>query len=490
MSIPEQRDSGEHQPDSGEKRRLTARDLRHWKWVPRYFREIVLSLDAYLFVGGGILVGLLAEYYRKIETDGTIELLGIAAVGIAALAVTITALAIFVSLVTDNYLRILAINRRGGVAAFLVPYLSSAFIGALTVVASLVGALVYPALSRWSDAVFLGISSGLALWAVWGLFQLTVGIAVHGVNRWTDLEDAYDDEGVYDDEDEDASDDEGANGSDDASTTPLDRTLAEQRTRTLNERFATAAEQLGSDKPAVRLAGVYAMAGLADDWEENRQTCVDVLCAYLRMPYEPDPGQDAPQPQRLAFRAIREVRHTVIRVITAHLKKDAAVSWQGLNFDFTGVVFDGGDFSGAQFSGGTVGFSVAQFSGGTVDFCGARFSGGTVNFSRAQFSGGTVDFTAPSSPAARSASRRPVLRRHGRLPAPSSPAARSASTAPSSPAARSPSAAPSSPAARSTSTAPSSPAARSTSAMLTTGHSRPHSPGRTRRPRREAPKLT
>ena len=106
-----------------------------------------------------------------------------------------------------------------------------------------------------------------------------------------------------------------------ATSKQLDRTLAEQRTRTLNERFATAAEQLGSDKPAVRLAGVYAMAGLADDWEENRQTCVDVLCAYLRMPYEPDPGQDAPESQRLAFQAIREVRHTVIRVITAHLKK-------------------------------------------------------------------------------------------------------------------------------------------------------------------------
>jgi hypothetical protein len=28
----------------------------------------------------------------------------------------------------------------------------------------------------------------------------------------------------------------------------LDRTLAEQRTRTLNERFATAADRLGSDK--------------------------------------------------------------------------------------------------------------------------------------------------------------------------------------------------------------------------------------------------
>src|SRR4029077_3850219 len=75
----------------------------------------------------------------------------------------------------------------------------------------------------------------------------------------------------------------------------LDRTLAEQRARTLNERFATAAGQLGSDKPpAVRLAGVYAMAGLADDWPENRQTCVDILCGYLRLPYEPDPDDDAP----------------------------------------------------------------------------------------------------------------------------------------------------------------------------------------------------
>src|ERR1700733_6778454 len=43
----------------------------------------------------------------------------------------------------------------------------------------------------------------------------------------------------------------------------LDRTLGEQRTRVLNERFATAAGQLGDDKPpAVRLAGGDAMAGL------------------------------------------------------------------------------------------------------------------------------------------------------------------------------------------------------------------------------------
>jgi hypothetical protein len=173
----------------------------------------------------------------------------------------------------------------------------------------------------------------------------------------------------------------------------LKETLKEQSVRDLNERFATAAGQLGSDKPAaVRLAGVYAMASLADDWEKNRQSCVDVLCGYLRMPYGPDPGTGSPVPEQLIFKSSRKVRHTVIRLITAHLKDGAAVSWQGLNFDFTGVVFDGGSFESAR------------FSRGTVDFKQAQFSGGEVNFAFAEFSGGTVNFTRPSSPAAGSAS--------------------------------------------------------------------------------------
>jgi hypothetical protein len=70
------------------------------------------------------------------------------------------------------------------------------------------------------------------------------------------------------------------------------------------------------------------------------------------------------------------------------------VSWQGLNFDFTSVVFDGGDFHGAEFSGGMVAFSGVKFSGGTVYFDGAKFFGGMVYFDRAKFSGGMVRFTS------------------------------------------------------------------------------------------------
>ena len=52
-----------------------------------------------------------------------------------------------------------------------------------------------------------------------------------------------------------------------------------------NERFKAAAEQLGSEKAAIRLSGVYAFQALADDWAEGREMCVEVLAAYLRMPF-------------------------------------------------------------------------------------------------------------------------------------------------------------------------------------------------------------
>lgn len=64
----------------------------------------------------------------------------------------------------------------------------------------------------------------------------------------------------------------------------------------------------------------------------------------------------------------------------------------GYDFDFTRVVFDGGYFIRATFSGGTVKFSSAVFSSGEVYFGGATFSGGNVDFGGATFSGGRVSF--------------------------------------------------------------------------------------------------
>jgi uncharacterized protein YjbI with pentapeptide repeats len=168
-------------------------------------------------------------------------------------------------------------------------------------------------------------------------------------------------------------------------------------TRLHTERFTTAVAQLGDNSAAVRLGGVHALAGLADDapTRDLRQTCIDVLCAFLRLPYTAESDVSAFEADaRHAYLALREVRHTVIRLIRNHLRlpPEHAHSWQGHDFDLTSVTFDGGDFSEAQFSGGTVDFRGARFSDGTVSFMGAQFSGAEVLFVKAEFSGSTVNF--------------------------------------------------------------------------------------------------
>ncbi|MFE0105876.1 pentapeptide repeat-containing protein [Streptomyces sp. NPDC059009] len=168
-------------------------------------------------------------------------------------------------------------------------------------------------------------------------------------------------------------------------------------TRLHTERFTAAVSQLGDDSAAVRLGGVHALAGLADDapTRELRQTAIDVLCAYLRLPYVAEADlPDGDAQARHAYQALREVRHTVIRLVRDHLRLAAGHphSWQGHDFDFTGVVFDGGDFSEAVFSGGKVSFGGAAFSGGEVNFGSAVFSGGEVSFREAAFSDGEVSF--------------------------------------------------------------------------------------------------
>lgn len=161
-------------------------------------------------------------------------------------------------------------------------------------------------------------------------------------------------------------------------------------TRLRDERFDTAARQLGHESPAVRLAGVYAMAGLADDWPENRQNCINVLCAYVRMHREPEPPEDPGA--RSEWHSERQVRQTIMGVIAAHLRPDAEASWQGHDFDFTGATIDGADFTDSVFSGGQARFSGALFTGGLLSFYRAAFTGGMVTFARATFDDVPVTF--------------------------------------------------------------------------------------------------
>ena len=105
------------------------------------------------------------------------------------------------------------------------------------------------------------------------------------------------------------------------------------------------------------------MAGLADDWAETGRPASMFCALTCACPMTQTQATGAPRRDRAAYRATREVRHTIIRLICAHLRPhvDPEKSWQGLNLDFTSVVFDGGNFSEAQFSGGDVSFGGAEF---------------------------------------------------------------------------------------------------------------------------------
>ncbi|MFI6165561.1 pentapeptide repeat-containing protein [Nocardia sp. NPDC051052] len=184
------------------------------------------------------------------------------------------------------------------------------------------------------------------------------------------------------------------------------------------ERFGAAAAQLGATDVAVRIAGVYAMAGVADETDGLRQQqCIDVLCGYLRLPYSPELGANHQsklvvkhhratadntraddQERHHEYRHNdREVRATILRVIADHLRLNAEYSWSTRGFDFRTAYLENVDFSRVRFLNsarfddaifsGNAGFDGATFSS-NARFGGANFSGNT-GFDGATFCGDT-----------------------------------------------------------------------------------------------------
>ncbi len=169
-----------------------------------------------------------------------------------------------------------------------------------------------------------------------------------------------------------------------------------EQARLFSERFAAAAEQLSSERATNRLAGIYAMAALGDEWDAGRQTCVNVLCAYLRMPYEAPPPRHERDagPMEAYWPVVEErlVRHTMLSAIAERLRAEPfrGRTWHECDFDFTGATLDEADFDGAVFKG-KVKFNYARFPRGSFDFGAATFMG-PVSFRRAYFTGGRFFF--------------------------------------------------------------------------------------------------
>lgn len=133
-------------------------------------------------------------------------------------------------------------------------------------------------------------------------------------------------------------------------------THSRELVRDLRARYTTAAEQLAHASAAIRLAGVYALASLADDWQlqgerDEKQVAIDLLRAYLRTPNVPvspegmkpfvfDPGEV-------------EVRHSIVSNTLKHakLEVDDRKSWQGFDCSFEGADLRGLSFADVDLTG-------------------------------------------------------------------------------------------------------------------------------------------
>ncbi|MGH3754653.1 MAG: pentapeptide repeat-containing protein [Pseudonocardiaceae bacterium] len=216
-----------------------------------------------------------------------------------------------------------------------------------------------------------------------------------------------------------------------------ERDATEQR---ITELYSRAVDQLGSEKAPVRLGGLHALERLAQNNPAQRQTIVDVICSYLRMPFTPPdnqaPSDDAPMDTHNRYEQRRQelqVRLTAQRILAAHLNPEApAVFWADIDLNLTeahlhqfnlsachirSALFEratfagGAEFRQAKFANdaffdeakftGYAGFKGVEFIGnarfvgvefaGTADFVEAKFVG-KVWFCRAEFAGFHVWF--------------------------------------------------------------------------------------------------
>jgi hypothetical protein len=178
-----------------------------------------------------------------------------------------------------------------------------------------------------------------------------------------------------------------------------------------DERFARSVELLGNEADQVRVGALHSLVWLAASTPRYKQTVLDVLCAYLRRPFDHPDLHDVPdaaeQRDPEADRE-REVRLTAQRLITDMLPWGQDPDPRIYNLDLSGARLEHFRLEGrrigrlaargARFHGTTrfaeleaakpVLFTDASFLG-RLDLREARLGGG-VSFQHTRFAGDVV----------------------------------------------------------------------------------------------------
>ncbi|MEV0446268.1 pentapeptide repeat-containing protein [Streptomyces spectabilis] len=152
------------------------------------------------------------------------------------------------------------------------------------------------------------------------------------------------------------------------------------------ERYLEASKLLANDRPQARTAALRTLMMLGQDHPSHRQTVVDELCGYLRLPLpDGDPVES-------------HVRETAWRLLATHLRprrRDVPEDpnpnfWPGMSVDLVGADLKHVNFAGCEFFRADFSMSklpLARFRGAKFSkramFHGAKFS--LADFEDAEF---------------------------------------------------------------------------------------------------------
>lgn len=180
----------------------------------------------------------------------------------------------------------------------------------------------------------------------------------------------------------------------------------------LRTRYKDAAEQMGSTAVAVQVAGVYAMAFLADEWEvpgrsRERQMSIDVLTSSFASDRDPDTHQRPSIENPNADDLTRAIWKSIFQ--RAYSNNTIQQRWTGADVDlrrknFAEVklprslslrIFDFGSLHFGESTIPSLTFNDCEFRDGKVSFVKTQLLG-ELKFVRCTFSGGELDLSVCS----------------------------------------------------------------------------------------------
>lgn len=175
-----------------------------------------------------------------------------------------------------------------------------------------------------------------------------------------------------------------------------EKLLADRKQR-LHERFSDIATHLSDTQVFNRMARVYALSALCDDWgafedKTQQQVCIDLLKEILRFP-QPDEETLADITERSALSGEQRddlaVRQTIVGIVASRTRPDAEPNWRHLDCGMRSSKLRWADFGGKTLVGLDLSLSLidrANFSGAILSD--SIFDGAKIRY--AHFTGATM----------------------------------------------------------------------------------------------------